>query len=69
MPFPLISLVWLLAALAIAGVLLWGLGAWPNLDGTIKIIMRILIIVVISIWVIYIVAGMIAGLPAVPVHR
>jgi hypothetical protein len=69
MPFPLISLVWILALLAIAGVLLWGLNSWPNLDATIKVIMRIVIIVVISIWLIYIVAGLIAGLPAIPSRR
>ena len=68
MPPLLYSLIWILAALGIAGVLLWALNSWPNLDGTIKIIGRIVIIVFLSIYLIYAIAGLLVSLPAFP-HR
>lgn len=68
MPFPLSTIIWILAALAIAAVGLWALNAWPGMDATIKAIMRIVIIVFVSVWVIYLLAGLLAGLPALP-HR
>jgi hypothetical protein len=68
MPFPLISIIWFLAAACIVGVLLWGLGQLP-IDGTIKAIVRVVIIVFFVIWVIYFLAGMATTMPMVPYRR
>ncbi len=62
MPFPLIQLLWILAVLLITGVLLWGVSQWPGLDATIKLMIRIVVIVVMSIWIIYLVFGLIASM-------
>lgn len=69
MPFPLLQLLWIIAILVITGVILWGLNNWPNLDGTIKTMIRIIVIVVMSIWVIYLVFGLIAGMGPLPRFR
>ena len=62
MPFPLISVLWILAALAIAGVLLWGVEQLP-IDAVIKTIIRVVVIVILVIWVIYAIMGMVTGIP------
>lgn len=45
-------IIMILAVLAVAGVLLWAISAWPNLDPTIKQIMRIVVIVFVCLWLI-----------------
>jgi hypothetical protein len=48
---PLIQMVFILA---IAGVFLWGLTQFPTLDSTIKQIIKVLVVVIASVWVQYI---------------
>lgn len=59
----LLELIWVIAALLIVGVLLWGLNQLPGIDPTLKTIIRVIIIVILLIWLIYFIAGMAAGLP------
>ena len=68
MPFPGVQLIWLIAALLIVGVVLWGLQQIPGIDPTIRAFVRVIIIVALAIWLIYFVAGLLTGLPALP-HR
>jgi uncharacterized membrane protein YbhN (UPF0104 family) len=63
MPFPLIQILYFIAAALVVGVLLWGLNQFPTLDGTIRNIIRVVIIVVFAIYVIYFLVGMVASLP------
>jgi len=46
------QLVYLVAAVLICGVLVWGLDQLPGIDATFKQVARILIIVVLVIWAI-----------------
>ena len=68
MPFPGIQLINLVAALLIVGVILLGWQADSGIDPTIRAFVRVVIIVVLAIWLIYFVAGILTGLPALP-HR
>jgi len=52
MPAWLIELIWIVAALGIAGVLLWGLDQFPAMNATIKQIIKVLVVVIVAIWVI-----------------
>lgn len=62
-------LVQILIVLLIVGVILWGLSQFP-VDPTIAKLIRVVIIVVVCIWLIYILAGMLGGgtssMPAYP---
>lgn len=69
MPFPFIEIVWVIAALLIVGVILWGLNQIPGIDPAIKAIVRVIVIVLLSIWLIYFIAGLATSLPAIPAHR
>lgn len=55
------GLLGLIVVIAIAGVLLWAISAFPALDATLKQIIRILVIVVVAIYVIMFVAGLFSG--------
>lgn len=48
MPIPFLSI---LVVLAFCGLCLWAIGAWPNLDPTIKQIMRIVVIFGVCVWI------------------
>ncbi len=61
-----VDLIWVIAALLIVGVILWALNQIPGIDPTIKAIVRVVIIVVLSIWLIYFLAGVLTGLPSLP---
>lgn len=63
------ELIWIIAALLIVGVILWGLNQIPGIDPTIKAIVRVVIIVFLAIWLIYLFAGLATGLPALPGRR
>ena len=65
-PVPLIQIV---IALVVVGIILWGLSQFP-IDPTINKFIRVIIIVVVAIWVLYILAGLLGagggyGYPAV----
>lgn len=65
----LAELVWVIAALLIVGVLLWGLNQIPGIDPAIKAIVRVIIIVVLAIFLIYFLAGLVTHLPPLPGPR
>ncbi len=58
----LYSLLYLLAFIAVAAVILWGLGQMP-LDPTLAKIIRVIVIVVIAIVAIYFLVGLAQDLP------
>jgi hypothetical protein len=49
---PLKEIAYVIAALLLAGVALWGLDQFPSINATIKQIIRVLVIVLVAIWVI-----------------
>ena len=49
---PLKEIAYVIAALLLAGVALWGLDQFPSINATIKQIIRVLIIVLVAVWVI-----------------
>ena len=53
-------LIQVLMILLIVGVLLWGLGQFP-MDPTISKLIRVVIIVLVAIWLIYLLTGMLGG--------
>lgn len=53
-------LINVIVVLAVAGVLLWALPRLP-LDGTIKSIIKTVIIVVVAIWLILVLAGLLGA--------
>ncbi len=61
------EIIWLIAALLIVGVILWALNQIPGIDPTIKAIIRVIVIVLASIWLIYFLAGVLTALP--PLRR
>lgn len=69
MPPSLISLIWVLAAVAIAGVLLWALQQIPWIDDGIKLVLRLIVIVCVAIWLIYFLATMATSFAGLPAHR
>ena len=56
-PAPLIGII---VALVIVGIVLWALTQFP-IDPTIAKLIRVLVIVVVSIWIIYALFGMAGG--------
>lgn len=58
MPGGLIEVV---AALVVVGIILWGLTQLP-IDPAIQKYIRVLIVVVVAIWVVYVLVGMIGGM-------
>ena len=61
-PAPLINLV---VILAIVGLLLWALSQF-SIDPFVTKVIRVIIIVVVSIWAIYLIAGLLGGSPPFP---
>lgn len=58
LPAPLILI---LGALLIVGVLLWGLNRVPWIDPDAKVTIRVVVIVCVAIWLIYMLMGFLAG--------
>lgn len=58
-PAPLINLV---IALVVVGILLWALSQF-SLDPFITKVIRVIVVVVVSIWALYLIAGMLGGGP------
>ncbi len=66
MPFPLVQI---LVTLLIVGVILWGITQIP-MDAAIARIIRVIVIVFVAIWLIYLLAGMFGSGPVFyPYHR
>ncbi len=61
-PAPLINLV---IGLVIVGILLWALSQF-SLDPFITKVIRVIVVVVVSIWALYIIAGLFGGGVYVP---
>ena len=62
--FPML-LIQILIVLLVVGVILWGLTQFP-IDPTIMKLIRVVIVVVVAIWLIYVLAGMLgAGHPII----
>ncbi len=57
MPFQLINI---LVALVIVGILLWALSQFP-IDPMISKVIRVIVIVVVSIWCLYLLVGLLGG--------
>ncbi len=57
MPFPLIQV---LVSLVIVGILLWALSQFP-IDPMISKVIRVIVIVVVSIWCLYLLVGLLGG--------
>jgi len=55
-------LIHLLIVLLILGVVLWGVSQFP-LDPTIMRLIKVVAIVVVAIWLIYVLAGLAGGIP------
>jgi len=56
-PAPLIGI---LVALVIVGILLWALSQFP-IDPTIAKFIRVIVIVVVAIWCLYLLVGLLGG--------
>jgi hypothetical protein len=62
-------LLQVIVVLVIVGLLLWILSQIP-MDPTIAKIVRVVIIVAVCIWLLYLLVGMLGGLPApYPIYR
>lgn len=61
-------LIQILLVLLIAGVVLWGIQQFP-LDATIARLIKVVIVVVIAIWLIYILIGLLPSGPLYLPHR
>jgi len=59
----LLLLVYIVASIVVAGVVLWGLQALPALDPTLKQVARIVIIVVLVVWVVVVLVTMVQHVP------
>jgi len=59
----LLLLVYIVASIVIAGVVLWGLQAMPAIDPTLKQIAKIVIVVVLVIWIVFVLVAMIQHVP------
>jgi hypothetical protein len=57
LPAPLLGI---LVALVIVGILLWALGQFP-IDPTIAKFIRVIVIVVVAIWVLYLLVNLLGG--------
>jgi hypothetical protein len=68
----MIELLYLVGAIVIVGVLLWGLEQFP-LDATLKNVARVLLIVVLVIYAVVVIINLVAGFmgaqPMVPLWR
>ena len=56
------ALINLVLALAVVGLILWALSQFA-IDPFIAKVIRVLIVVVVSIWALYTIAGMLGGAP------
>lgn len=66
MPFPLVPIV---VTLLIVGIVLWAITQIP-MDAAIARIIRVIVIVFVAIWLIYLLAGMFGTGPVFyPYHR
>ena len=54
-------LIQVIVALVVVGIVLWGITQLP-IDPTIQKYIRVVIIVIVAIWLVYVVAGMAGGL-------
>ncbi len=61
-------LISIIVALLVIGILLWAIEAFPWIDGDIKKVIKILVVVIVALWLIGIVFGY-APLPAFPIRR
>ncbi len=61
-------LIQIIIALALAGLLLWALSQFP-IDATIAKLIRVVIIVVVCIWLLYILASLFGSGPMFPTLR
>lgn len=66
----LLSLLYIVVALVIAGVILYFVNsAPPGLDPTIRWLIRAVVIVVCLVLVLYFLVGLVSGLPGITGHR
>jgi len=63
MPPFAVELVWLIAGILIVGAILWGLSSLPGIDETFKQVARVICIVALVIWCIWVLASLVTGLP------
>ena len=63
------SLIGIVVALLIAGVLVWAIDAMPAIDPTFKQVSKVIIIVVVVIFVILVLAGMFGWGPGLGLSR
>jgi len=69
MPELFMLLVYILVTIVLVAVILWGVDHMPYLDGKMKELFRVVIIVATVIWLIYLLFGFILGFsPAVLPH-
>ena len=65
----LLSLFWIIAVLVVAGLILYFVNGAPALDGTIKWLIRAVVIVVCVVLVLYFLFGIVSTFPAHPLGR
>jgi len=63
MPHDLLQII---LVVVVAGIILWGVQAFPALDATVKQIVKVLVIVVAAIYVVYALFGMVTHHPVAP---
>jgi hypothetical protein len=61
------ELIWVIATLVIVGIVLWGLTQLP-IDPAIAKYIRVIVIVIVAIWVVYVLVGMIGSGPHTGVY-
>lgn len=64
-PAPLLQI---LVVLIVVGVVLWGISQFP-LDPTIAKLIRVVVIVLVAIWLVYLLVGMTGSGASAPVFR
>ncbi len=62
------ALINIVIALVICGIILWALSQF-SVDPFIAKMIRVIIVVVVSIWVLYLLAGLLGAGPYFPVYR
>lgn len=62
-------LITVVVALLVVGILLWGLNSLPWIEGDVKQVIRVVVIVLTALWLLGALLGYAPMLPAYPYHR
>jgi hypothetical protein len=63
------ELLWLVGAIIIVGVIVWGLDQFPAIDATFKQVAKVILIVAVVIYAVVVIIGLVTGAPVGPRMR